>query len=274
MLGNAVLRIMAEGSEIEAFGAVRSAAARECFPGMTDGQILSGLNAEDPDSLTTILSKVMPNVVINCVGLIKQDWRADDPLVALPLNALLPHRLSRLCALSGSRLIHISTDCVFSGDKGGYLETDKPDATDLYGRSKLLGEVAEPHTITLRTSIIGHERSSARSLIGWFLNQQGRVRGFSEAIYSGLPTVELARLIRDIVLPRPQLSGLYHVAAEPISKYELLKLVAHVYGKKTSIEPCNDLRIDRSLNSDRFTAATGYHAPSWPELIKQMYEFG
>jgi dTDP-4-dehydrorhamnose reductase len=170
-------------------------------------------------------------------------------------------------------LVHVSTDCVFSGAKGHYLETDFPDAYDLYGRSKLLGEVDYPHAITLRTSIIGHELSGNRSLIGWFLAQQGSVKGFARAVFSGLPTVELARVVRDCVLPRPALRGLYHVAAQPINKCDLLKLVAATYGKTIKIVPSEDLVIDRSLNADRFRVATGYVAPPWPDLIQRMFEF-
>ena len=178
-----------------------------------------------------------------------------------------------MCRATGARLIHISTDCVFSGAKGGYREADFPDANDLYGRSKLLGEVDYPNAVTLRTSIIGHELSGHRSLLGWFLKQQGKVKGFRRAIFSGLPTVELSRLVRDVVLQNPRLTGLYHVAAQPIDKYELLQLVAEIYNKNIELVPDDQLVIDRSLNADRFYEATGYRASTWPELIQSMYEF-
>jgi dTDP-4-dehydrorhamnose reductase len=170
--------------------------------------------------------------------------------------------------------VHISTDCVFSGAKGGYMEEDAPDARDLYGRSKLLGEVDCPHAVTLRTSIIGHELNSAHGLIGWFLAQQGNVKGYTRAIFSGLPTYELARVIRDLVLPRAEMHGLFHVASRPISKYDLLHMVNQEYGKGLKIEPDDHLKIDRSLNANRFLEATGYKAPDWPDLIAQMREFG
>jgi dTDP-4-dehydrorhamnose reductase len=170
--------------------------------------------------------------------------------------------------------VHISTDCVFSGAKGMYVESDFPDADDLYGRSKYLGEVDYPHAVTLRTSIIGHELDGARSLLCWFLAQGGSVRGFTKAVFSGLPTVELARVVRDFVLPHPELHGLYHVSAAPINKYDLLKLVAQAYGKSIEITPHDQLVIDRSLDSTRFKAATGYAPPSWPELVRTMHAFG
>jgi dTDP-4-dehydrorhamnose reductase len=220
-----------------------------------------------------LFAKVKPHVVINCIGLIKQLAEADDPLSAIPINALLPHRLARLCDVAGARLVHMSTDCVFAGTKGMYTEADMSDAKDLYGRSKYLGEVDYPHAITLRTSIIGHELSGAHSLVGWFLAQQGSVRGFRRAIFSGLPTVELARVIRDHVIPHPELRGLYHVSAEPINKFDLLTLVARAYGKTIDITPDDKLAIDRSLDSSRFRQATGYQPEPWPELVRRMREF-
>lgn len=219
-----------------------------------------------------VLARVQPDVLINCVGLIKQLADAKDPLTALPINAMLPHRLARLCELAGTRLIHMSTDCVFSGRQGAYRESDMSDAEDLYGKSKYIGELHDlPHAITLRTSIIGHELGSSHALVDWFLSQQGSVKGFTKAIFSGLPTVELARVMKDFVIPHPQLNGLYHVAAEPIAKLDLLQLVAAEYGKQVDICPDDELVIDRSLDGSRFRDATGYVAPAWPELIRRMH---
>ncbi|WP_411877833.1 dTDP-4-dehydrorhamnose reductase family protein [Polaromonas sp. YR568] len=272
MLGSAMFKTLAsDGGGHEVFGTVRGASAT--FKGNGAGQIIGGADVENHDSLVRVFAEARPDVVINCVGLVKQLSQVNDPLIALPINALLPHRLAGLCAVGGARLVHVSTDCVFSGSKGNYLESDFPDAYDLYGRSKLLGEVDYPHAVTLRTSIIGHELAGHRSLVGWFLAQEGQVKGFTRAIFSGLPTVELARVVRDFVLPKPELRGLYHVAAEPIDKYKLLSLVAQVYKKKIEIVPDNDFAIDRSLNAGRFTAATGYVAPPWQTLIERMHEF-
>lgn len=273
MLGNAMLRVLSENAEIEVFGTARSSSVQRYFAPEMFKKIIAGVDVENQDALTHVFAKVKPQVVINCIGLIKQLAVADDPLQALPINAMLPHRLARLCELGGARLIHISTDCVFAGTKGNYRESDPADATDLYGKSKHLGEVIYPHTITLRTSIIGHELSSSHALLGWFLAQEGQVKGYTKAIFSGLPTVELARVVRDVVLPRSELSGLYHVASAPIAKYDLLKLIADVYGKKIEIIPDDALVIDRSLNEERFKDATGYVAPPWPKLVKRMFEF-
>ena len=274
MLGNAVLRLFAEDDTLDVTGSARSAGFLARLPESLRPRIVIGVDVDNADSLARLFATARPDVVINCVGLVKQLAEADDPLAAIPINALLPHRLARLCDVAGARLVHVSTDCVFSGRTGGYTEADAPDATDLYGRSKLMGEVDYPHAITLRTSIIGHELGSAHGLVGWFLAQEGAIKGFTRAIFSGLPTVELARVIRDHVLPHPELHGLYHVSAAPIAKFDLLNLVARAYDRSTQIAPDDRLVIDRSLDSSRFRAATGYAPPDWTELIRRMRAFG
>ncbi len=273
MLGNAVLRLFAQSEGYTVVGSVRSTSALRLLPSELRNQVVCGMDVENTDSLTRLFTQARPDVVINCIGLVKQLAEADDPLSAIPINALLPHRLARLCDVASARLIHMSTDCVFSGSRGMYSEQDLPDAQDLYGRSKLLGEVDYPHAVTLRTSIIGHELGSQHGLVGWFLAQQGPVKGFTRAIFSGLPTVELARVMRDFVLPNTDLRGLYHVSAEPINKFELLKLVAQVYGKSIQITPDEALEINRSLDSSRFREITGYQPPAWPDLVSRMREF-
>ncbi|MDE2118962.1 MAG: SDR family oxidoreductase [Betaproteobacteria bacterium] len=273
MLGNAMVRVLSEQTDWQVHGTVRSDNSKRLFRTDIAERLLSGVDVEHHDSLLQAFVRVRPNVVINCIGLVKQLADAEDPLLAIPINSLLPHRLARLCDLAGARLVHMSTDCVFSGRKGGYRESDPSDAEDLYGKSKFLGEADYPHAITLRTSIIGHELQGAHSLIGWFLSQEKQCKGFVKAIYSGLPTVVLARLVRDVIIPQTGLSGLYHVASKPISKYDLLCLVAKTYGKSIEIIPDSSLVIDRSLNADRFREATGYVVPDWPELIKAMHSY-
>ena len=273
MLGHTVLRFLAQDPELVVFGSARTPASARLLPADVRDRIVTGVDVESMDGLNTVVATTRPGVVINCVGLVKQLAAADDPLVALPINAMFPHRLARLCAVARARLVHVSTDCVFSGAKGMYTESDPSDATDLYGRSKHMGELHEPHTVTLRTSIIGHELSGAHGLVEWFLSQTGGVKGYSRAIFSGLPTVELARVIRDFVLPDPALRGVYHVAAEPIAKLDLLTLVAAAYGRSLTITPDSSVQIDRSLDGTRFRAATGYVAPAWPELVRRMHDF-
>lgn len=273
MLGNALMRFLALSEGVELWGTARR--APEAFRSQPFlERLIGGVDVEDMDSLIRVFAMVRPQAVVNCVGLVKQLAEAEDPLRAIPINALLPHRLAYLSAACGARFVHISTDCVFSGKRGMYTEFDLADAQDLYGRSKHLGEVDYPHAITLRTSIIGHELSSSHGLVGWFLGQHGPVRGYTKAVFSGLPTVELARVIRDHVLPRPDLRGVYHVSASPISKYDLLGLVAKEYGRVNEIAPDDSVVIDRSLDSGRFRGVTGYLPAPWPELVRSMHAFG
>lgn len=272
MLGNAMIRVLGARPALQVFGTLRSDGGRKYFTPAENERLISGVDVEQFDSLVKVFSQVRPQVVVNCIGLVKQLVDAADPLHALPINALLPHRLERLCGLAGARLVHMSTDCVFSGQRGGYAETDLPDAVDLYGRSKLLGEVSGKRSITLRTSIIGHELQSQHALINWFLAQNERCFGHRKAIFSGFPTVVLAEIIRDVIIPRGDLSGIFHVAAAPISKFELLQLVARVYGKQIEIVPDDSVVIDRSLDSRRFNRITGYAAPEWPAMVAKMHE--
>ncbi len=273
MLGSAMFRQLSIGPSLVVYGTVRNDNVVSYFDKALREKIISGVDVESQDSLIALFGRVKPDVVVNCIGLVKQLGEASNPLQAVPINSLLPHRLAALCKVASARLIHVSTDCVFSGSKGCYVESDFPDAYDLYGRSKLIGEVNYPHAITLRTSIIGHELAGARSLLCWFLAQKGQTKGYTKAIFSGLPTNELAKIVRDFVLPRPDLHGLYHVAARPIDKHSLLTLVADVYGKDIEIVPDDKVVIDRSLSAERFFEATGYLAPEWPELVKKMHEF-
>lgn len=273
MLGNAMMRILSERSDWAVYGTIRSESLKKFFPTDIAKNLLSGVDVEHYDSMLQTFLQVRPDVVINCIGLIKKFMDEEDPLHAISINAALPHRLAKLCAVSGARLVHMSTDCVFSGEKGNYTETDVSDATDLYGKSKFLGEVNYPDALTLRTSIIGRELQSANGLIGWFLVQEGSCPGFRRAIFSGFPTVVLAEIVREFIIPNSNLHGVYHVAAQPISKYELLRLVADVYGKSIDIIADDALVIDRSLNADLFAEKTGYRAPDWRELIETMHKY-
>jgi dTDP-4-dehydrorhamnose reductase len=274
MLGSAVLRFFAKSSGFSVIGSVRSSKAIQSLPRDLHGSIVSGIDVMDIDNVLRLFDQAKPDIVVNCVGLVKQLAESNDPLASLPLNALFPHRLFRLCKVAGARLIHISTDCVFDGAKGMYTESDAADARDMYGLSKYLGEVLDSEAITLRTSIIGPELDSAHGLVSWFLEQRAGVKGFTRAIFSGLPTVELARVIRDYIIPRRELNGLYHVSADPINKYDLLSLIAREYRKSVDIAPQAEPVIDRSLDSTRFRGHTAYVPPSWPELVRTMHEFG
>ncbi|MDA8441931.1 MAG: SDR family oxidoreductase [Peptococcaceae bacterium] len=272
MLGHTLLaRLAASGHEV--YATARSMSGLEQFfaPELMSN-IIGNVDVDNFDTVIRAIAETKPDVVINCIGIIKQLPSAQDPITTINTNALLPHRIAKLCQAAGARMIHISTDCVFDGVKGNYTEADESNATDLYGRTKFLGEVAYPHTITLRTSIIGHELKSSFGLIDWFLAQSGKIRGFTKAIYTGFPTVEIAAIIDRYVLPKPELHGLWQVSSDPINKYELLKIVGNVYAKNIEIEPDADFCLDRSLDSSRFREATGYHPPSWPQLVAAMHQ--
>jgi dTDP-4-dehydrorhamnose reductase len=268
MLGSAAFRVLSEAAGVQVFGAVRRIEAQRFFVPELASRLVVAEDLEDDEQLERLFDTVQPQVVVNCTAVRKPV--PPDPMKSISIFSLLPHRLARLCRLRDARLVQISSDGVFSGSRGGYTEDDLPDASDVYGIAKLLGEVREPHAITLRTSIIGHELQSKVGLLEWFLSQRDQCRCYTRAIFSGFPTVALAQVIRDVILPRPALHGVYHVATQPISKYDLLRLVAEVYGKTIDIIPDSSLAIDRSLNSERFASATGYVAPGWPELTSLM----
>ncbi|WP_433392432.1 dTDP-4-dehydrorhamnose reductase family protein [Micromonospora sp. KLBMP9576] len=273
MLGHALVRELGTDPGLDVYGTARSMEGRaHLFPAGLLARITPALDVSRFDQVRQVLDDVRPDVVVNCVGVIKQRPDVQDAVQTVTLNALLPHLLAEACARRGSRLVHVSTDCVFSGDRGGYLESDLPDPPDLYGRSKLLGETTSSPALTLRTSIIGHELTTNRSLLDWFLAQRGPVGGFTRAIYSGVTTVEFARLLREVVFPREDLTGLYHVAAAPISKYDLLRLVAEVYGWQGELLPNVDLVLDRSMRADALAQATGYLPPAWPDMIRLMHD--
>lgn len=273
MIGSTMFKVLRESSDLTVWGTLRSAHDLRFFPQADARQLIEGIDVSNLDSVLKVFSTIRPDVVVNCMGLTKHRPEADDPLQNLELNAILPHRLARMCEVAGARLVHVSTDCVFLGSKGSYVESDVPDAQDFYGKSKSLGEVVSaPHAITLRTSTIGHELHTRYGLLEWFLSQEGQCKGFSRAIFSGLPTVVFAQVVRDIVLPRPNLHGLYHVSAKAINKLDMLQLIARVYKKEIDIVPDDSLVIDRSLDGARFLAATGYLAPDWEEMINLMRE--
>lgn len=272
MIGSAMMRVLSTQKDWQVFGTLRSDSAKHFFSPKIAARLLGGVDVAQEDSLIRTLHTIQPQVVINCIGLTKHHKEADDPLLAIPINAMLPHRLSKLCEIISARFIHISTDCIFSGAKGAYTENDVSDAKDVYGKTKSLGEVIHsPHAVTLRTSTIGHELDSRYGLLEWFLSQSEHCAGFSRAIFSGLPTVTLAEIIRDLVIPQTHLSGLYNVGGSPINKYELLCLIAQTYQKSIDIIQDTEFSIDRSLNSQHFCESTGYVIPTWPSLIQSMY---
>lgn len=232
---------------------------------------IAGVDADEFDNVVRAFDVSKPEVVVNAIGVVKQLPAARDPIVSISINSLFPHRLATLCSAAGARLIHVGTDCVFSGQKGMYTEDDPPDADDLYGRSKCLGEVVESGHLTLRTSIIGREMNSRNGLVEWFLSNRGqRVKGFRRAIFSGLTTVAFADVVGTVIRNHPDLRGLYHVSSDPIDKYSLLELMRTAFRAPVDIEPADDVTVDRSLDSTRFRRATGWSPAPWTESIQGM----
>jgi dTDP-4-dehydrorhamnose reductase len=243
-------------------------------------QILEGTDVLQDDMLERAIDRAAPDLVVNAVGVIKQLQAGKDPIPSIATNSLLPHRVAARCAKRGARMIHLSTDCVFSGRKGPYAEDSPPDAEDLYGRSKLLGEAAGKGCLTIRSSIVGRELRGRSSLIEWFLSQRrGRATGYARALYTGLTTGVMADLIGDLAINHPDLDGIWHVASEAISKYELLMVVNRHYGLGVDLTRDDSFEIDRRLDGRRFRAQTGFVAPSWDAMIAEMradptpYEF-
>jgi dTDP-4-dehydrorhamnose reductase len=270
MLGHALFKLCVSREDLDAYAAVRSEAGPPSWLKPRDGRRwIGGVDAEDVDSLRRAIASVLPHVVINGIGL--RPSADADPAAMISINALFPHRLARLCGEYAARMIHIGTDGVFDGAKGMYAEGDAVRISDAYGMTKYLGEVGGPGCVTLRTSIIGHELTGHSGLVDWFLREQGPVRGFARAVYSGFPTPEFARIVADFVIPREDMAGVYHVSSEPISKYELLRQIADRYGQRVAIERCDVPVLDRSLDSSSFRALTGYRPPSWPEMIRAMH---
>lgn len=272
MLGSALFQYLPVfDSSIRTFGGYREGAV---LPKCPDGsQLVQIDNVFDEASISQAFRIHKIDVVINAIGVIKQLKGKNSDVEFIRLNSLLPHFLADLTEAAGARLINISTDCVFTGGEGMYTEDSIPDAADVYGRSKLLGEVlGRAHVVNLRTSIIGHESGRAASLIDWFLSQTGKVNGYSHAVFSGFPTVELARLISEYVFPRPDLQGLWHVSVEPINKYDLLTLVADIYGHDVVITPVDKPVINRSLLSGRFRKETGFNPLPWRSLVESMHK--
>jgi dTDP-4-dehydrorhamnose reductase len=271
MIGNAMFRVLSANSALQVVGMLRSATDAAYFSPELRQHLFVGIDVTAPNAVAQIMAAVRPDVVINCIGVTKHVAAGNVPYSAISINALLPHQVALLCMLSGARLIHISTDCVFSGVKGMYRESDIPDAVDVYGRSKQLGEVLHEGAVTLRTSTIGHELRTRYGLLEWFLSQS-TCKGYTQAIFSGVPSVIFAEIIRDIVIPNRALSGLYHVAGPSIAKADLLRLVANTYEKDVRVSLDDSLMIDRSLDSSKFAAATGYSSPSWPVMVQSMRE--
>jgi dTDP-4-dehydrorhamnose reductase len=273
MLGHKLLQRLGEKYP-ETYATVRGDLSEKPFcqvPFLQTKRVRKNVDVSDPQRLREVILRLKPDYVLNCVGIIKQHKENAAPLPCIKINSLLPHEIVAVASEYGGRVVHFSTDCVFDGKRGSYSEDDPPNAEDVYGRSKAMGELFYENALTLRTSIIGRELRSHTSLLDWFLGQAGgRVKGFTHAIYSGVTTNQMAKVV-DLILEKfPTLNGLYQIVADPISKYDLLVLAREKFGIDVDIEPYDPFAIDRSMKGDKFASVTGYRSPSWPELMQDL----
>ena len=263
MLGHELYRELREHHET----GVTVRQQRKEFSG---NHVFAGVEVRGSTRIEEVIAQFRPAAVVNCIGIVKQRPESEEAITSIEVNALLPHRLAIACRAVGARLIQLSTDCVFSGDKGSYREEDHPDPVDVYGRSKLLGEVAGEGALTLRTSMIGLGLYRKTSLVDWFLAQKGKAQGYRKAVFSGLTTRELSRVIRMVLEKHPQASGLFHLSAAPINKYDLLVKLRERLGKSIEIVPVDEPHIDRSLDSTRFRRVFSYKPPEWDAMLDEL----
>ena len=274
MLGSAMFYKLSEDTNLDVFGTIRNANLKFFFKKSMCTRLVINADAQNFKSIEKIIQKMHPDIIINCIGIIMQKNDVENLLKTIPINSLFPHQLHLIANKIGARLILISTDCVFDGKKGGYSEEDVETCKDLYGRSKLLGEIHDSsNVVTIRTSIIGHEFGQGNSLINWFLSRNDEINGYTKAIFSGFPTNALAEIIRDNFILKPNMHGLFHVSSKPISKYDLLKLVAKTYGKEININKSEELIVDRSLSHNKLKNITGFSPDNWKTLIQSMKSF-
>ncbi len=275
LIGNTITKYFLNQSDYETFGVLRDSDKKSIFKNKYHNNLFFIDNILDFKKVEEVLERYNPNLIINCIGITNKFLKVNFKLIekSIYINALFPHKLYQICTKIDARLIHLSTDCVFSGRKGFYNEDDVPDPIDIYGRSKLLGELNYTNSLTIRKSAIGHELFTSNGLLEWFLNNKDSIEGYKNAIFSGLTVLELAKIIHKYIIPNKNLSGILHIAGKPISKYDLLSLISYEYQKKIKIIPNESVKINRSLDSKLFIKKTGYEAENWKELIRSMHEF-
>jgi dTDP-4-dehydrorhamnose reductase len=264
MLGHKLCQVL--GPECRTYATFRAPPPE--IPGVFNHvEAIVGIDAIDFATVEAAVRRVRPELVVNAIGIVKQREEAKLPIPSILLNSLFPHRVAAVCAAVSASLIHVSTDCVFSGRRGAYREDDIPDPIDLYGRTKLLGELDEPDTLTVRTSMIGRELVGRQGLLEWFLGRSGgRVSGFTGAVFSGLTTAALANIILRVCQSGPR-HGMYHVSADAITKHDLLIMLNEAFQTHTTIDRDDRFECDRSLVSERFWTETGLSRPTWSDMI-------
>ena len=273
MLGHKVFEVLSKYKNFDVYGTVTNIDSfGGCLPKKYESKIIENIYADKIETIDDLIKKHKPNILFNGIGIIKQNKEISDTINSIVINALFPNLVSNLCDKYNCRFITIATDCVFDGQKGNYVDDDLPTCHDVYGMTKYLGEVKNKNnTLTLRTSIIGHELYSNISLLDWFLSQENMVKGYKKAIFSGFTTLEFSKLLVEKIIPNEKLHGLFQISVDPISKYDLLKVIASTYKKNIIIEPNDDVKIDRSLNSEILRNTIKYNPPKWETMIVEMY---
>jgi dTDP-4-dehydrorhamnose reductase len=272
LLGSTLLKYFSKKNNFKCYGTIRKKSDTNKLRNIKNIKLYK-INFTKKNQIIKFLNQIKPDLIVNCIGIVKQLAQKNYLSEIIRVNSFLPHHLAELSNLKKTKIIHFSTDCVFLGTKGNYKETNLPDAKDIYGRSKLLGELTYPNTLTLRTSIIGHELQTKHSLLNWFLNQKKLIKGYKNVIFSGLTTLEVAKILDKFIIPNKNLKGLYHLSGKKISKYDLLNLIKKVYKINIKININKKIKINRSLNSNLLQKITGYKPSSWNKIIKEMFEF-
>lgn len=235
-------------------------------------KIIDKINVEDFDNLHNLIMEIKPDVVVNCIGVVKQVSDAKNINKSLLINSLLPNYLKLLSSLYSFRLIHISTDCVFSGNKGNYKEEDICDASDIYGKTKMLGEINQHNCLTLRTSFIGPEIETNNGLLNWFINNNNEeISGYKNALFSGFTSMELSKIIKRIIIDYKYINGIYHLSSYTISKFDLLNLINDIFNLRKNIIPLEEPFINRSLNSDKLKNILNFDFLPWDNMIEELY---
>jgi dTDP-4-dehydrorhamnose reductase len=273
MLGHMLVRVLSETHDVYGTSKQEWSAASGLAKFLSKEKWIAGVDAKDITTVDDFFREHQFDVVINCIGVVKQRGHRTSEDEMIEVNAHFPHKLLRICDASDARLIQISTDCVFSGNKGNYLVTDNPDPIDIYGSSKLAGEIVDDHNLTIRTSHVGRELSNFTSLFEWILNNRGKkVVGYSNAIYSGLTTFSLSVVINSLLTTGSSINGLVHVASSPISKFQLITELNNRLDLGLDIKIDDSVVLNRSLLSSDQITQHGIEIPSWDQMLDNFCE--
>lgn len=266
MLGFTLFNYLKTKKKLKVFGTIRKKVSKQ-------KNILTKIDIKDFKLLKKRILEISPDMIINCIGIVKSEVKNISKYQVIKINSKLPNYLNKISSKLNFKLVHISTDCVFSGKNKINSEKSVTKPLDLYGKSKLAGEFKSNTNIVIRTSIIGHEIDYKRGLLEWFLKQEGSIFGFSKAFFSGLTTLELSKIIYEKIIFKKDLSGIYHVSGKKINKYNLLKKIRKIYNKKINIKKESKFSINRSLDSTRFISRTGYVKKNWDIMILENKKF-